>query len=314
VGMSCIGAKVNNKLVPLSHKLKSGDQIEILSSVKQKPKDEWLKFVVTAKARSGIKYALKEEKRIVAEQGKEILDKQLKHLKINADQNIIYNIVRHYKMQSPLDLYFGIGEGLIKLDNLAKIARGEKRSSWYSLLKSRFSRSSEDGSKKTAPSFEHIVKEIRGKSDMLVIGDDMDKIDYKLAPCCNPIPGDEVFGFVTVDEGIKIHKTNCPNAIDLMSNYAYRIVKARWTSQQQLAFMAGIRVNGIDDVGIVNNITRIISNELNVNMRSISFDSLDGVFEGNIMVFVQDTNHLTELMEKIKEVKGVTSVIRVDSN
>ena len=314
VGMSCIGAKVNNKLVPLSHKLKSGDQIEILSSVKQKPKDEWLKFVVTAKARSGIKYALKEEKRIVAEQGKEILDKQLKHLKINADQNIIYNIVRHYKMQSPLDLYFGIGEGLIKLDNLAKIARGEKSSSWYSLLKSRFSRSSEDGSKKTATSFEHIVKEIRGKSDMLVIGDDMDKIDYKLAPCCNPIPGDEVFGFVTVDEGIKIHKTNCPNAIDLMSNYAYRIVKARWTSQQQLAFMAGIRVNGIDDVGIVNNITRIISNELNVNMRSISFDSLDGVFEGNIMVFVQDTNHLTELMEKIKEVKGVTSVIRVDSN
>jgi guanosine-3',5'-bis(diphosphate) 3'-pyrophosphohydrolase len=314
VGMSCIGAKVNNKLVPLSHKLKSGDQIEILSSVKQKPKEEWLKFVVTAKARSGIKYALKEEKRVVAEQGKEILDKQLKHLKINADQNIIYNIVRHYKMQSPLDLYFGIGEGLIKLDNLAKIARGEKRSSWYSLLKSRFSRSSEDGSKKTAPSFEHIVKEIRGKSDMLVIGDDMDKIDYKLAPCCNPIPGDEVFGFVTVDEGIKIHKTNCPNAIDLMSNYAYRIVKARWTSQQQLAFMAGIRVNGIDDVGIVNNITRIISNELNVNMRSISFDSMDGVFEGNIMVFVQDTNHLTELMEKIKEVKGVTSVMRVDSN
>ena len=314
VGMSCIGAKVNNKLVPLSHKLKSGDQIEILSSVKQKPKEEWLKFVVTAKARSGIKYALKEEKRIVAEQGKEILDKQLKHLKINADQNIIYNIVRHYKMQSPLDLYFGIGEGLIKLDNLAKIARGEKSSSWYSLLKSRFSRSNEAGSKKSAPSFEHIVKEIRGKSDMLVIGDDMDKIDYKLAQCCNPIPGDEVFGFVTVDEGIKIHKTNCPNAIDLMSNYAYRIVKARWTSQQQLAFMAGIRVNGIDDVGIVNNITRIISNELNVNMRSISFDSMDGVFEGNIMVFVQDTNHLTELMEKIKGVKGVTSVMRVDSN
>ncbi len=314
VGMSCIGAKVNNKLVPLSHKLKSGDQIEILSSVKQKPKEEWLKFVVTAKARSGIKYALKEEKRVVAEQGKEILEKQLKHLKINADQNIIYNIVRHYKMQSPLDLYFGIGEGLIKLDNLAKIARGEKSSSWYSLLKSRFSRSSATGSKKSATSFENIVKEIRGQSDMLVIGDDMDKIDYKLAQCCNPIPGDEVFGFVTVDEGIKIHKTNCPNAIDLMSNYAYRIVKARWTSQQQLAFMAGIRVNGIDDVGIVNNITRIISNELNVNMRSISFDSMDGVFEGNIMVFVQDTNHLTELMEKIKGVKGVTSVMRVDSN
>jgi guanosine-3',5'-bis(diphosphate) 3'-pyrophosphohydrolase len=148
---------------------------------------------------------------------------------------------------------------------------------------------------------------------MLVIGEDMDKIDYHLAMCCNPIPGDEVFGFVTVNEGIKIHKTNCPNAISLMSNYAYRIVKARWMNQQQLAFMAGIRVNGIDDVGIVNNITRIISNELNVNMRSISFDSQDGVFEGNIMVFVHDTNHLTSLMTNIKQVKGVTSVLRMDS-
>jgi GTP pyrophosphokinase len=149
---------------------------------------------------------------------------------------------------------------------------------------------------------------------MLVIGEDMEKIDYKLSPCCNPIPGDEVFGFVTINEGIKIHKSNCPNAISLMSNYAYRIVKARWTNQQQIAFMAGIRVNGIDDVGIVNNITRIISNELNVNMRSISFDSLDGVFEGTIMVFVHDTNHLTELMGKIKLVKGVTTVIRFDTN
>ena len=149
---------------------------------------------------------------------------------------------------------------------------------------------------------------------MLVIGEDMEKIDYKLSPCCNPIPGDEVFGFVTINEGIKIHKSNCPNAISLMSNYAYRIVKARWTNQQQIAFMAGIRVNGIDDVGIVNNITRIISNELNVNMRSISFDSLDGVFEGTIMVFVHDTNHLTELMGKIKQVKGVTTVIRFDTN
>lgn len=313
VGMSCIGAKVNNKLVPLSHKLKSGDQIEILSSNKQKPKDEWLNYVVTAKARSRIKAALKEEKRAVAEVGREMLDKQLRHLKINPDPQIIQNLVRHFKVHSALDLYYGIGDGFIKLDNLDKIARGEKNSSWYSLLKKRFSRSSEP-KKSELPTLENIVKEVRGKSDMLVIGDDMDKIDYKLAPCCNPIPGDEVFGFVTVDEGIKIHKTNCPNAIDLMSNYAYRVVKARWTSQQQIAFMAGIRVNGIDDVGIVNNITRIISNELNVNMRSISFDSLDGVFEGNIMVFVQDTHHLTELMGKIKQVKGVTSVMRMDSN
>jgi GTP pyrophosphokinase len=312
VGMSCIGAKVNNKLVPLSYKLKSGDQIEILSSAKQKPKEDWLNFVVTAKARSKVKSALKEEKRIVADEGKEILEKKLKSIKMALDGNVINNLIKHYKMNSQLDLYYGIGEGLIKLDNVQKIAKGEQSSSWYKILRKRFSKSDEE--QQEPATLENIVKEIRGKSDMLVIGEDMNSIDYKLAPCCNPIPGDEVFGFVTINEGIKIHKTNCPNAISLMSNYAYRIVKARWMNQQQIAFMAGIRVNGIDDVGIVNSITRIISNELNVNMRSISFDSQDGVFEGTIMVFVHDTNHLTELLGKIKQVKGVTSVLRIDSN
>jgi GTP pyrophosphokinase len=312
VGMACIGAKVNNKLVPLSYKLKSGDQIEILSSSKQKPKEDWLNFVVTAKARSKIKSALKEEKRKVADEGKIILDKSLKENKIALDGNVINNLLKHYKLQSQLDLYFSIGEGIIKLENIAKIAKGEQHS-WYKLLRNKFKRSDSDDKEDQPATLENIVKDIRGKSDMLVIGEDMDKIDYHLAVCCNPIPGDEVFGFVTVNEGIKIHKTNCPNAISLMSNYAYRIVKARWMNQQQLAFMAGIRVNGIDDVGIVNNITRIISNELNVNMRSISFDSQDGVFEGNIMVFVHDTNHLTSLMTNIKQVKGVTSVLRMDS-
>jgi GTP pyrophosphokinase len=313
VGMACIGAKVNNKLVPLSHKLKSGDQIEILSSSKQKPKEDWLNFVVTAKARSKIKSALKEEKRKVADEGKEVLDKTLKSHKIALDGNVINNLIKHYKVNSALDLFYSIGEGIIKLENIAKIAKGEQNS-WYKVIRNKFKRSDSDSKGDQPATLENIVKDIRGKSDMLVIGEDMDRIDYKLATCCNPIPGDEVFGFVTINEGIKIHKTNCPNAISLMSNYAYRIVKARWMNQQQLAFMAGIRVNGIDDVGIVNNITRIISNELNVNMRSISFDSHDGVFEGNIMVFVHDTDHLTSLMGKIKQVKGVTSVIRVDSN
>jgi GTP pyrophosphokinase len=312
VGMSCIGAKVNNKLVPLSYKLKSGDQIEILSSSKQKPKEDWLNFVVTAKARSKIKSALKEEKRHIAELGKEILEKKLKAGKMVMDQTAINNLIKHFKLPSALDLFYAIGEGIIKPDNIQKYARSEQ-DSWYKLLRNRFKRSGNEQEDKKPVTLENIVKEVRGKSDMLVIGEDMDKIDYKLATCCNPIPGDEVFGFVTINEGIKIHKTNCPNAISLMSNYAYRIVKARWMNQQQLAFMAGIRVDGIDDVGIVNNITRIISNELNVNMRSISFDSHDGVFEGNIMVFVHDTNHLTELMKKIREVKGVTAVTRVDS-
>jgi GTP pyrophosphokinase len=314
MGTNCIGAKVNNKLVPLSHKLKSGDQVEILSSAKQKPKEDWLNFVVTAKAKSKIKSALKEEKRKIAEQGKELLEKKLKQNKIQYDSQIVSNLIKHFRMPSQLDLFYSIGEGIIKLDNLSKIARGDKGGSWYNYIKRKFSSSSNGEKKNEQPTLENIVKDIRGKEDMLVIGENMDKIDYKLSPCCNPIPGDEVFGFITISEGIKIHKTSCPNAISLMSNYAYRIVKARWTGQQQIAFMAGIKVTGIDDVGIVNNITRIISNELNVNMRSISFDSNDGVFEGNIMVFVHDTNHLTDLINKIKKLKGVTSCTRVDSN
>lgn len=312
LGMACIGAKVNNKLVPLSHTLKSGDQIEILSSSKQQPKEDWLTYVITAKARSRIKSALKEDKRRIAEEGREILERKLKGSKIHLDQQVMANLMKHYKMPSALDLLYGIGEGLIKPDNIAKIAKGEDDSSWYKQLRKRFQRSS--GKSKESDTLENVLKDIRGKSDMLVIGEDMQTIDYKLATCCNPIPGDEVFGFITINEGIKIHKTNCPNAISLMSNYAYRIVQARWMNQQQLAFLAGIRVNGIDEVGIVNNITRIISNELNVNMRSISFDGHDGVFEGTIMVFVQDTNHLTDLISKIKKVKGVTNAFRIDSN
>jgi GTP pyrophosphokinase len=311
VGENCMGAKVNNKLVPLSYELKSGDQIEIISSSKQKPKEDWLNFVVTAKARSRIKQALNEDKRRIAEDGKELLERKLKHQKLNLDQTVINNLINHFKVPSQLDLFYSIGEGIINVDNIAKIAKGENKSSWYKLLKNRFNREkSEDAH---SGSIENIIKSFNAKDDSLVIGEDMQKIDYKLATCCNPIPGDEVFGFITVTEGIKIHKTDCPNAVSLMSNFSYRIVKARWTSSAQIAFLAGIRVNGIDDVGIVNNITRIISNELNVNMRSISFDSNDGVFEGNIMVFVHDTTHLTDLISKIKKVKGITSAVRVDS-
>ena len=311
VGMKCMGAKVNHKLVPLSHQLKSGDQIEIISSSKQKPKEDWLNFVVTAKARSKIKQALNEDKRRIAEDGKELLERKLKHNKLNLDQTAINNLINHFKVPSQLDLFYSIGEGIISLDNVAKIAKGENKSSWYKLLKNRFNRDKEQDNH--SGSLENIIKSFNAKDDSLVIGEDMQKIDYKLSTCCNPIPGDEVFGFITVTEGIKIHKTDCPNAVSLMSNFSYRIVKARWTSSAQIAFLAGIRVNGIDDVGIVNNITRIISNESNVNMRSISFDSNDGVFEGNIMVFVHDTTHLTDLIGKIKKVKGITSAVRVDS-
>jgi GTP pyrophosphokinase len=162
-------------------------------------------------------------------------------------------------------------------------------------------------------SLEQMVKNIRGSSDMLVIGENLEKIDYKLSPCCNPIPGDDVFGFITINEGIKIHRVTCPNAIQLMSNYAYRIVKAKWTNQQQIAFLAGVRMTGIDEVGVVNKISKVISSELKVNMRSISIDSNDGIFEGTIMLFVHDTHHLDKLIQKLKEINGILTVSRIDS-
>ncbi len=308
VGEKCIGAKVNHKLVPLSYQLKSGDQVEIITSGKQLPKEDWLGFVVTARAKSKIKNALKEAKKKVAEEGREMLERKFDHLKLDFTVQNIQDIVHYFKLPSSQELFYKVAVGSINLKHIKDFHKDKIKG----VLKSKTAHK-----KKEAPSpntLEHIVSSVRGKSDMLVLGENLDKIDYKLSPCCNPIPGDDVFGFITINEGIKIHRVTCPNAVQLMSNYAYRIVKAKWTGQEMISFLAGIRVTGIDDVGIVNNITKIISNELNVNMRSISFDSNDGIFEGTIMVFVHDTNHLTGLMKKLKKVKGVLNVNRTDSN
>jgi guanosine-3',5'-bis(diphosphate) 3'-pyrophosphohydrolase len=304
VGSKCIGAKVNHKLVPLSYRLKSGDQIEILTSGKQKPKEEWLSFVVSANAKSKIKYALKEEKREIAENGKEALERKFSHLKTDFNTSNIAELVHYYKLPNSQELFYRIAVGNINLDHIKDFQQiREKLAS---------QKSGSPGKNEQSKTLEQMVREARGSSDMLVLGENLQKIDYKLSPCCNPIPGDDVFGFITISEGIKIHRVNCPNAIQLLSNYAYRVVKAKWISQELIQFLAGIKITGIDEVGLVNNITRIISNELNVNMRSLSFDSNDGLFEGQMMVFVHDTNHLTDLMNKLKKVNGVLSVTRTD--
>lgn len=301
IGNKCIGAKVNHKLVPISHKLQSGDQVEIITSAKQHPKDDWLSFVVTAKAKTKIKDALKEEKRKVAEIGKDMYDRKLKHSKLNVTQAQFNDLMMYYKVQSPLDFYYRIAKGTIDIKDLRELLSNKEN------LKPKYSPKQEE------KSFDELVKNVRGSSDMLVIGEGMEKINYKLSPCCNPIPGDDVFGFVTINDGIKIHRTNCPNAIKLMSNYAYRIVKAKWTNQSEIAFLAGIKINGIDDVGVVNRVTKVISNELKVNMRSINIDSNDGLFEGTIMLFLHDTDHLTKLMNKLRKVPGIIRVTRIDS-
>ena len=301
IGASCIGAKVNHKLVPLAHKLQNGDQVEIITSSKQTPKEDWLSFVVTAKAKSKIKSALKEEKRKVAEEGKEILERKLKSLKITYNSDNLYKLSYYFKLPSTLDMFYNVATGVIDLKQLKEFAASE--------------RVVENKPEKLEPLYiESFLKKNKGKdSDTLLIGEDLQKIDYKLSNCCNPIPGDDVFGFVTVSEGIKIHRTNCPNAAKLMSNYGYRIVKAKWNSQKELAFLTGLHIMGIDDVGLINSITTVISSDFKVNMRSITVDSDEGIFDGSIMVFVNDTVHLDHLIARLKEVKGVTSVTRFDS-
>jgi guanosine-3',5'-bis(diphosphate) 3'-pyrophosphohydrolase len=302
VGAKCIGAKVNHKLVPLSYKLQNGDQVEVITSGKQAPKEDWLNFVVTAKAKAKIKSSLKEEKRKIAEDGKEILERKLKSLKITYNTDNILKLSYYFKLGSTQDVFYNVAKGLIDLKDLKEFAASEK------IVEQKPAQETDNDQ------IQKLIKQVKTKdSDILLIGEDLQKIDYKLSNCCNPIPGDDVFGFVTVSDGIKIHRTNCPNATKLMSSFGYRIIKAKWTSQKQLAFLTGLRITGIDEVGLINNLTQVISTDFKVNMRSITVDTDQGIFKGTIMVYVNDTHHLDNLIEKIKEVKGITEVMRFDS-
>jgi len=303
VGARCIGAKVNHKLVPLSYKLQNGDQVEVITSGKQSPKEDWLSFVVTAKAKAKIKSSLKEEKRKIAEDGKEILERKLKSLKITYNTDNILKLSYFFKLPSSQDVFYNVAKGLIDLKDLKEYAASEKNVEHRVPVES------------DTDQIQKLIKQVKTKeSDILLIGEDLQKIDYKLSNCCNPIPGDDVFGFVTVSDGIKIHRTNCPNATKLMSSFGYRILKAKWTSQKQLAFLTGLQITGIDEVGLINNLTKVISNDFKVNMRSITMETDEGIFNGKIMVYVNDKTHLEDLIQKIKEVKGISDVTRFDSD
>lgn len=301
LGASCIGAKVNHKLVPISHVLSNGDQVEIITSTKQTPKEDWLNFVVTAKAKSKIKSSLKEEKRRVAEDGKEILERKLKSIKITYNTDNLNKLTLFFKLPSTQDLFYNVAKGKIDLKDLKEYATLEKAPD---VANSNQFDSHVGG----------LLKKLNKKDqETLLIGDDLQKIDYTLSPCCNPIPGDDVFGFVTINEGIKIHRNNCPNAATLMANYAYRIVKAKWTSQHELAFLTGLSILGIDDVGLVNRITKVISEDFKINIRSITISSDEGIFEGSIMVYVNGTDHLDSLINNLRQIKGITGVTRFES-
>lgn len=299
IGAHCLGAKVNQKLVPLNFRLKNGDQVEILTSKKQKPNESWLQYVVSSKAKSKIKDALKEERKLYVDEGREIIKRKLKQLKIPYSQSALEEISAYFNLKPGLDLLYLIGTG--KID--------------HSLIKSYTKENQKkQESKKNiidAKSFEEKLSKVRKTdNDLLLLGEDLDIVDYKFAKCCNPIAGDDVFGFVTVSEGIKIHRTTCPNAAELLSNYGYRIIKAKWASSRKHSFEATLSLIGTDRLGLVSDVSNIISEELKVNMRSLSINTEGGIFEGAIRLYVEDTSHLDVLVKKLEKVRGVVKVSR----
>ncbi|MBW2961231.1 RelA/SpoT family protein [Mesonia aestuariivivens] len=301
IGLKTRGARVNGKLVPLSHELKSGDQVDIITSEKAKPTNNWLEFANTARARSKIKSSLKDEKKLIAEDGKAVLIRKLKTQKIPFNDKTIAELIKYFKLKTSLDLFYRVGIGTIDNIKLKEFA-ASRSNAFVSFFKNKI--------RKPSAPYDIDKEEITHNYDQLVFGQEEEKLEYKLANCCNPIPGDPVFGFITVNDGIKVHKKNCPNAIQLQSNYAYRIIQAKWIDSSQQEFSAVIRLNGLDNLGLVSEITKEISNNLHVDMRKISFESHDSVFQGKITVVVKNKSILKKLMDRLKKINGIDKVTR----
>ncbi len=306
VGSRCIGAKVNHKLVPISYKLRSGDQIEIITSAKQKPNLEWLNFVVTSKAKSKIKDTLKEEKRKTAEEGKYTLQRKLEGMGAAMSQSNLEELANFYKLNSSLDLLYDIAVKKIDLKELKEFTTaGDKLVPPKPV--------------KPPPVEEKFSAEITSKvynkkdAELIIFGESSDRIQYTLANCCKPIPGDDVFGFVTTGEGLKIHRTNCPNAARLMANYGHRVVKTKWAKNKEISFLTGLKIIGLDDVGVIHKITNLISGELKFNISAMTIEAKEGIFEGNVKIFVHDKEELDELVDRLISLPGIERVDRYDT-
>jgi guanosine-3',5'-bis(diphosphate) 3'-pyrophosphohydrolase len=306
VGLKCRGAKVNGKLVPLSHPLKSGDQIEVITTSTNKPNARWLDFVITARAKTKIRVALKEEEKTISEEGKAILTRKLRHLKIPFNEKTINELVNFFKLKTSFDLFFRIGNGAIDNTNL-KAYVAQRNSTILNFFKTKLRR--------TPSANKHTIEpdEVTNKYDALVFGKEEEKLDYKLSQCCNPIAGDSVFGFLTINEGIKVHKKNCPNAISLQSNYAYRIMLAKWIDSTKQDFKVFLNISGVDNKGIINDLSKIISSNMGVFINSINFAGNEGIFEGKISLSVKNSGQLNKLIKSIQKVEGVKKVDRVNS-
>jgi GTP diphosphokinase / guanosine-3',5'-bis(diphosphate) 3'-diphosphatase len=304
LGSTCIGARVNGKNVPIRHVLQNGDRVEILTSKNQSPKIDWLGFVVTSRAKSKIKFKLNEEKVKIAENGKEILQRRLKNWKIPFSDENIRNLLKRYKLKNAQDLYYMISTDKIDLADVKEFLSEPKP---HEEIEERLIIETE----KTV--IQEYSKSLK-TDDYLIIDDRVANVDYKLARCCNPIFGDEIFGFVTVGEGIKIHRLNCPNAVQLISRYGYRVVKARWTgSGRETLFPVELSIQGDYDPAILNNISNILSKDLKINLQSINMDNANGMFEGKLKITVKDTLHLDTLIARLSSIQGVYQVTRLQS-
>ncbi|MCF6213660.1 MAG: RelA/SpoT family protein [Flavobacteriaceae bacterium] len=304
IGLNCRGVKVNGKLVPLNRVLKSGDQVEVFTSIHQKPKLSWLDFVITARAKSKIKSALKQDQKRIAEEGKEILTRKLRHLKITLNEKIVNELVTFFKLKTSLDLFFRIGNGSIENKQLKEYA-AQHNNAFYSFFKRGIRRKSK------IPELHQNQDEITSKYDLLVFGNDEERLDYTLSPCCNPIPGDQVFGFITINEGMKVHKKDCPNAVSLQARYAYRIMSAYWVDSTQQEFKSIIFITGLDNKGLANSVTKVISSDMNIDIQSLNISSVQNHFEGKIAVKVKNIGQLNKLIERIKKIEGVDKVNRI---
>jgi GTP pyrophosphokinase len=302
VGMHTRGAKVNGKLVPLNTALQSGDQVDILTSDTAKPSQSWLDYATTARARAKIKSSLREEKKSTAMEGKEVLRRKLRSQKITLNEDTINKLVVFFKLKTSLDLFYRVGIGAIDNQMLKDFAASYSNA-FITFFKNKIKRT---------PVPEDIHKEeITSKYDTLVFGKEEDKLEYKLSQCCNPIPGDEVFGFVSVNDGIKVHKKNCPNAISLQSNYAYRIISAKWIDSSQEEFTVEIMLTGIDNLGLISEISELISGNLHVNMRNINFSTDGGTFSGRITLVVKNNAILKKVIDNLKRINGIDKVSRI---
>ena len=302
VGMKCRAAKVNGRLTQISKELHSGDQVEIITAKNQKPKLAWLDIVKTARAKSKIKSILREEHKIIAKEGKEVLDRKLRHLKIKMNEKTVNELVNFFKLKTSFDLFYKIGDGSIDNQQLKKYA-SQRSNVLMHFLKSRMNRPTalKDGSTK---------EEVTANYDMLVFGKDEEKLKYGLSKCCNPIPGDRVFGFITIKDGIKVHKHNCPNAVSLQSQYAYRVISAKWVDSSQQGHKATLELTGVDNLGLVNEVTKVISGILNVNIHSLNISGDEGFFHGTIKVHINNNKQLNNLIKKLLEIDGIEKVTR----